>query len=79
MAGIPPVGDLKLGSMDDNKIRRLWHTFFSRINSSLPRKGDGSPEGVVDGNKGDLYLNTGVGATLWVKETTGGNTGWVAK
>lgn len=82
MAGIPPVQDLKLGSMDDNKLRQMWHKFFSRLNSAMPvtvTKGSGSPEGVVLGNKGDLYLNTGAGATLWVKETSGENTGWVAK
>lgn len=82
MAGVPPVQDLKLGSMDDNKLRQMWHKFFSRLNEAMPVKatrGNGSPEGVVEGNKGDLYLNSGAGATLWVKETTGGKTGWVAK
>jgi len=43
--------------------------------------GSGSPEGLVAANPGSLYLNQagGAGATLWVKETGGGNTGWIAK
>jgi len=44
--------------------------------------GFGSPEGVVVGSPGDLYvdLNGGVGLTFWVKETgVGTNTGWAAK
>ncbi len=42
------------------------------------RSGTGSPEGVVTGNKGDLYSCTDGGAStcLYVKESTGGNTGW---
>lgn len=45
------------------------------------RSGTSSPEGVVTGNKGDLFSRTDGGAAtcLYVKETTGGNTGWVAK
>ena len=43
--------------------------------------GAGSPEGVVTANPGSLYLSTagGAGATLYVKESGSGNTGWVAK
>jgi hypothetical protein len=43
--------------------------------------GSGSPNGVVPGNPGDLYLNMAGGSvnTLWVKESGTGNTGWVAK
>lgn len=44
--------------------------------------GSGSPNGVVLGKPGDLYLNTagGAGTTLYVKES-GSNTktGWVGK
>jgi len=46
------------------------------------RSGSGSPNTVVTGNPGDLYLNTAGGAntTLYVKESGAGtNTGWVAK
>lgn len=43
--------------------------------------GDGSPEAVVTAQPGSLYCNNsgGAGATLWVKESGSGNTGWVAK
>lgn len=43
--------------------------------------GSGTPEGVVTANPGSLYMNTagGAGTTLYVKESGGGNTGWVAK
>ena len=82
MAGIPSINDLKLGSLDSDKLRQMWFRFFSRLDKALPvnvTKGDGSPEGVVDGAKGDLYLNVGSGATLWVKESSSGTTGWVSK
>lgn len=43
--------------------------------------GSGSPEGVVTANVGSMYLRSdgGAGATLYIKETGTGNTGWVAK
>ena len=44
--------------------------------------GTGSPEGVVTGNIGDLYLNLSGGAstTLYVKTSSSGtSTGWTAK
>jgi len=43
--------------------------------------GSGSPNGVVTAEPGSLYTNNAGGAntTLWVKESGGGNTGWVAK
>lgn len=43
-------------------------------------EGTGSPEGVRVGNVCDVYLQTNgtPGATLWVKETGTGNTGWTA-
>jgi hypothetical protein len=48
----------------------------TRINA-----GTGNPNGVVSGSPGDLYLNQsgGANATLWVKESTTGTAGWVAK
>ena len=52
------------------------------INSVAIQTGSGSPNSVVTGNPGDLYLNTAGGAstTLYVKESgTGTNTGWVGK
>jgi hypothetical protein len=44
--------------------------------------GSGSPNGVIIGNPGNLYLNRsgGAGTTLYVKESgSGTNTGWIAK
>jgi len=43
--------------------------------------GAGSPEGAVTAPPGSLYTDTagGAGATLYVKESGTGNTGWVAK
>jgi hypothetical protein len=43
--------------------------------------GTGSPQGVLSANPGSLYVNLSGGAstTLYVKESGGGNTGWVAK
>ena len=44
--------------------------------------GAGSPNGVVTGKPGDLYVSTngGAGVTFWVKETGANtNTGWVGK
>jgi len=48
---------------------------------SLWSSGNGSPEGVITGNPGDLYTNTagGAGTTLFVKESGVGNTGWIGK
>lgn len=49
---------------------------------SLIEYGVGSPEAVLVGNPGDLYVNTdgGAGITLYVKETgVATDTGWVAK
>lgn len=43
--------------------------------------GEGTPEGNVTGNVGDLYTRTdgGAGTVLYVKETGTGDTGWSAK
>jgi hypothetical protein len=52
------------------------------INDAKVRASTGSPNGVVTGNPGDLYLNKsgGAGTTLYVKESgSGTNTGWVGK
>jgi hypothetical protein len=52
------------------------------VGSAIIHSGTGSPEGVVIGSIGDLYLRTdgGPGTTLYVKETNiSPTTGWVAK
>jgi hypothetical protein len=42
--------------------------------------GMGSPEGVIEGNPGDLYINrTGVGPALYVKEKGNDEFGWAGK
>ena len=76
------------------KLFSGWNITLSHLTSTaantatiLPAKtninvGSGSPNSVVLGNPGDLYLNTagGAGTTLWVKESgTATNMGWVGK
>jgi hypothetical protein len=48
---------------------------------ALWSSGVGDPNGAVTGNKGDLWSQTdgGAGTCFYVKETNGGNLGWVAK
>jgi hypothetical protein len=43
--------------------------------------GTGSPETVVTGDPGDLFINTsgGAGTTLWVKEIGTAKIGWAGK
>ena len=43
--------------------------------------GPGNPEGVISAQPGCIFIRTdgGAGATLYIKETGSGNTGWVAK
>ncbi len=63
----------------ENGIR--FRTSSGTLNDRGLFVGSGSPEGVVTANPGSLYCNTAGGAntTLWVKESGGGNTGWVGK
>ena len=47
------------------------------LNGTAISTGSGSPNSVVTGNAGDLYIQTDENnGTLWVKQTAGGNTGW---
>jgi len=53
-----------------------------KVGSATIRSGTGSPQGVVVGRVGDLFLRTdgGAGSTLYVKESGSGTaTGWTAK
>jgi hypothetical protein len=45
------------------------------------KSGTGSPESAVTAPSGSIYVDAsgGAGATLFVKESGSGNTGWVAK
>jgi hypothetical protein len=49
--------------------------------SPIWTSGTGAPNGAVTADPGSLYTDAtgGAGATLWVKESGTGNTGWVAK
>jgi hypothetical protein len=52
-----------------------------KLGSVTIRAGVGSPEGIVIGSVGDLFLRSdgGQGTVFYVKESGIGNTGWVAK
>ena len=57
-------------------------TWASPTGGVVMSSGVGSPNGVVVGSPGDMYLNTsgGAGTTLYIKESGAAtNTGWVAK
>lgn len=56
--------------------------FVETLQSLKLTRGTGSPQGIVTGNPGDLYVSNtgGAGVTLWVKESgVLTATGWVAK
>lgn len=84
-------GALKFGVMGDGFVwsnQRVyaesgfrWSTSSGTADDRGLFAGSGSPEGSVTANPGSIYLNTAGGAstTLYVKESGGGNTGWVAK
>lgn len=56
---------------------------ITQLNSSVSGwyVGSGNPNGVTTASPGSIYTNTngGSNATLWVKESGTGNTGWVSK
>ena len=63
------------------RFLRWLETLRQRI-FSIPcfTEDDGSPEGVVDGQRGDRYfrLDGAPGTFLYVKTTDTSNTGWIA-
>ena len=64
------------------KWKNWLNRLYARVLPLTLTTGTGSPEGVVTGNIGDLYLNLSGGAatTLYVKtSSSGANTGWTAK
>jgi hypothetical protein len=75
--GINTQGPTKDLDVNGDIIADAFHTAATVFFSS----GSGSPEGVLTAGIGSLYTNTagGSGTTLYVKESGGGNTGWVAK
>lgn len=80
---ISPVDD---AAYDSGQAAARWANSYSemfRPGSGAPTwtSGTGSPEGAVSASPGSLYTNEsgGAGATLYVKESGTGSTGWVAK
>lgn len=61
-------------------LRVVTSIVVDTTNNIIIADGSGSPEGVVTGGIGSLYLrsNGSTGTTLYVKESGTGNTGWVA-
>lgn len=61
--------------------QRVLSATSSAPGGSLIGSGTGSPEGVVTGSIGDIWMRTdgGAGTTMYVKESGTGNTGWRGK
>lgn len=74
-----------IGASGATRPRNLYTSGGASIGGILTsdniKRGTGSPEGAVTGNVGDIYIRTDgtPGATLYVKESGTGNTGWAAK
>ena len=75
------TGSILKGVALDLQIQQLQALYFGSSAAISISKGVGTPEGVVTGPVGSLYMDStgGAGTTLYVKETGVGNTGWVAK
>lgn len=72
--------------LNDNEARvtpdLVVETLISLESGSVTiSAGAGTPEGAITANPGSLFLRSdgGAGASLYVKESGAGNTGWVAK
>lgn len=72
----------------DSSLRFALERIELFLNEAVPvleanvRRGAGSPEGVVTGNVGNIWLQSdgGIGTTIWIKEVGNGtNTGWDSK
>lgn len=72
---------LSIGGRGWDQAGNLTVTSLSLQGAVTWTQGSGSPNGKVTANPGSLYTNAagGAGATLWVKESGTGATGWVAK
>lgn len=80
--------DRNPGGAFNGKASSIWIKWLGELYAAVSffmfhiHYGSGSPENVVAGIPGDLYLNLAGGAslTLWVKESgTATRTGWIAK
>lgn len=83
MAQTPSLPQTTVPIFDGSQFTLPWRRWHQTVTQQLSTyyTGQGSPEGVIVALPGSMYLNSlgGTGATLWVKETGSGNTGWVAK
>lgn len=89
----PPTYAANYVDQLNNVLRLFFNRFLATFNTTLDTvdtidarttlisSGTGSPESVVTGAVGSLYLRTDGGAstTLYIKESGTGNTGWAAK
>jgi hypothetical protein len=80
---LPPHDQFPLVDKSGNGENRFFgwiRAITRRVNSLTPLKGAGSPEGVVEAALHRQYIDTTypVGATLYLKTTATGNTGWQA-
>lgn len=83
------IYNIKVDGSDSDKFKIVnggGSTLFTldttgNLTSTNIKRGTGSPEGVVTGTVGDLFLRTdgGTSTTLYVKQSGTGNTGWIAK
>ena len=71
---------LTLGAAGSRWLAGYINTLYFANNVNI-KTGTGSPEGVLDGPVGSLFLRTdgGVNTTLYVKQVGTGNSGWAAK
>jgi hypothetical protein len=80
---LPPHDQLPLVDRvgtGENRFFGWIRAITIRINSLTPLEGTGSPEGAVEAALHRQYIDTAypVGATLYLKTTATGNTGWQA-
>lgn len=83
-AGADYLNPATTNNTDLGQASRRWksvHTETHFVGAAKITSGTGTPEGVVTGNVGDLFLRTdgGAGTCFYVKESGSGNTGWAAK
>lgn len=76
------TGIVNFSNVEGNELIAHGKTvFMNGAKTVFIRSGTGSPEGIIAGSVGSMWMRTdgGTGSTLYVKESGTGNTGWVAK
>lgn len=78
---VPPHDQFPLVDRSGRGVSRFfgWIREITRaVNNLVPATGTGSPEGVVEAGLHKQYIDTDypAGATLYLKTTDAGNTGW---